>query len=203
MKIIRKKLFINSVVLTNILISTLRQMKWSTGYLRLNFKTWAPETEHLFPHLYFRAVWINISQKKTLLQLSQSGTLNICFFVSIPLREFSQWYRFTIQVGHKPSNVKNASLCQGDEYQEAIDIYLLTIIVNNSLFFCATIWILVTILDTQVKICPLASCQAYILTVVVTQPKTFTPGPLSWKLDHIYSWIMFLFWSKNSRFKSL
>jgi len=31
---------------------------------------WASETEHLFPHLYFRAMWISISQNKMFLQLS-------------------------------------------------------------------------------------------------------------------------------------
>lgn len=33
---------------------------------------------------------------------------------------------------------------------------------NSLLFFCATILILVTILDTQVKVCPLAVCQVYV-----------------------------------------
>lgn len=81
---------------------------------------------------------------------------------------------FPEQYGDKPSNVKNVFICQDDKcHQEAIDKfidkYLLILIMNNSLIFHATIWILGTILDTQVKIYPSDIFKIYILTVIEAQ----------------------------------
>lgn len=72
--------------------------------------------------------------------------------------------------------MKNASVSQSDKYyQEANDKCLLITIDNNTLpFYCATIRFLVTILDSQVKKCPLGTCQFYLLTAVVAEAKNLT-----------------------------
>lgn len=42
-------------------------------------------------------------------------------------------------------------------------------------------------LDSEVKICPLGTCQFYLLTVVVAEAINLISAPLSWKLNTIYS----------------